>query len=692
MGRIKKHPILQIEPQPTVEFTYNQQKILAKKGEMISSALYANGIRIFGHHPRDGAPQGLYCANGQCSQCMVIANGKAVKACMTPVSPGMAVQSCNGKPRLPSDDTVPETHPVSTIKTECLIIGGGPAGLSAAIEMAKFGVQAILVDDKYALGGKLTLQTHNFFGSRRDCFAGTRGIDIATLLEKELEPYSGTLIDIWLNSPAVGVFYDKKVGIVKDGTYVLVEPEILLVATGAREKTLAFPGCDLPGVYGAGAFQTLVNRDRVIPTSKLFICGGGNVGLIGGYHALQAGIDVIGLVEALPTCGGYKVHLDKLKRLGVPVYTSHTILRADGKDQLESVTICQIDKQFKPISGTEKQYDVDTLLIAVGLSPVDEMYHKAKVYGMSVFAAGDAQEIAEASAAMFSGRIQGRKIAQALKSSVFVQKEWDKLVATLRSKPGSLQQQVAIHPLPGKVYPIIRCLQEIPCNPCIEACPKGAIEIKAGTLTGQPSFEAGSCLGCAECVVTCPGLAIILVDEGYDKHRKRALLTLPYELDRDMIQAGDEVTTTGLEGERIGTGTVIAYKNADSQDRRGLVMLDVPFEDRHSVASFRLKSPEDRVSEDMYLSEGDEENTIICRCERITKKEIVNLIRAGCRDMNQIKAVLRTGMGACNGKNCTELILRVFREEGVALEEITLPVYRPPDIEVPLGIFAGAKF
>jgi bacterioferritin-associated ferredoxin len=191
--------------------------------------------------------------------------------------------------------------------------------------------------------------------------------------------------------------------------------------------------------------------------------------------------------------------------------------------------------------------------------------------------------------------------------------------------------------------------------------------------------------------VACPGLAIILVDEGYDKTCKRALLTLPYELDRNLIQAGDEVTTVGLEGERIGTGTVIAYKNADSQDRRGLIMLDVPFEDRHRVANFRLKSPEDIASEDMYLSEGDEEHTIICRCERVTKKEIVDLIRAGCRDMNQIKAALRTGMGACGGKNCTELILRLFREEGVALEDVTLPVHRPPDTEVPLGIFAGAK-
>ena len=691
MGRIEKHPILHIERRPIVEFTYNQQRIIAKEGEMISSALYANGIRVFGHHHRDGAPQGIYCANGQCSQCVVIANGRAVKACMTPVAPNMNVESCEGKPKLPSDDTVPEMHPVSTIKTECLIIGGGPAGLSAAIEMAKFGVHAILVDDKYSLGGKLTLQTHNFFGSRGDCFAGIRGIDIATLLEKELDPYSGTLIDIWLNSPAIGVFYDKKVGIVKDGTYVLVEPEILLVATGAREKTLAFPGCDLPGIYGAGAFQTLVNRDLVIPTNRLFICGGGNVGLIGGYHALQAGIEVVGLVEALPTCGGYKVHLDKLKRLGVPVYTSHTILRADGKDHLESVTICKIDKNFKPISGTERSYEVDTLLIAVGLSPVDEMYQKAKEYGMRVFAAGDAQEIAEASAAMFSGRIQGRKIAQKLRGSVLVQKEWDKLVAILRSKPGLLKS-MAIHPLPGKVYPIVRCLQEIPCNPCSEACPKGAIRIKAGTLTGQPSFEASCCLGCAECVVACPGLAIILVDEGYDKNCKRALLTLPYELDRNMIKAGDEVTTVGLEGERIGIGKVIAYKNADSQDRRGLVMLDVPFEDRHSVANFRSKSPEDITSEDMYLSEDDEENTIICRCERITKKEIVNLIRAGYRNMNQLKAALRTGMGACGGKNCTELILRLFREEGVALEDITLPVYRPPDTEVSLGIFAGIKF
>jgi sarcosine oxidase subunit alpha len=104
------------------------------------------------------------------------------------------------------------------------------------------------------------------------------------------------------------------------------------VATGAREKSLAFKGNTLPGVYGAGAFQTLVNRDLVKSRpDRLFIVGGGNVGLIAGYHALQAGIHVVGLCEALPECSGYKVHKDKLARLGVPIYTSHTILSANGE-------------------------------------------------------------------------------------------------------------------------------------------------------------------------------------------------------------------------------------------------------------------------------------------------------------------------------------------------------------------------
>lgn len=687
MERIEKHPILEIPKRRNILFTFNGREFSAQEGEVISSALFAHGVQVFGHHHRDHAPQGIFCANGQCSQCIVIANGRAVKACMTEVTSGMVVQSCDQKPAVPADDRVPEMSNIETVKTPVLIIGGGPAGLAAAIELAKLGVELILVDDKQALGGKLSLQTHNFFGSRGDCYAGTRGVAIAVLLEEEMKKYGSGLVDMWLESSAVGLFSDKKVGIAKKDGYLLVEPEILLVATGAREKTLAFPGCDLPGVYGAGAFQTLVNRDLVRPTRRLFICGGGNVGLIGGYHALQAGIDVVGLVEALPECGGYRVHLDKLRRLGVPVYTSHTILNVGGKERVEKVTIGRIDERFRPIPNTEKTFEVDTLLIAVGLSPVDEMYTKAKEYGMKVFSAGDAEEIAEASAAMFSGRIKGRMIAKELGKKSILPNEWNRIVRILRSKPGE-KKPLDIRTLPGRAYPVIRCTQEIPCNPCTDVCPKRAITIKEGSLTGKPSFEHDSCLGCARCVLACPGLAIVLVDESYDPDQKRALLTIPFELADDTVGVGQQVITVGIEGERVGAARVIAFRNAPSQDHRRLMLLEVPFEDRLKVAGIKVREHVEGREEEP--SEIDED-VIICRCERVTKREIVELIRMGYRDMNQIKAAVRAGMGACGGRTCAELILRLFREEGVDLKDVRLPVYRPLETEVPLGVFAGVK-
>lgn len=332
--RIKKHPILTIPTKNVISFSWLGNKLPALEGETIASALFANGIKVFGHHHKDGSPLGIFCANGQCSQCMVIADGLPVKACMETVKDGMQVFPNDGHPVLPEVHSQPSFKTVPEITVPVLILGGGPAGLSAAIELGKLGIHALLVDDKHRVGGKLVLQTHRFFGSADAVYAGTRGIDIASILEKELSQYSS--IDVWLQSTCLAVYSDQNVGILKNGSeYILVKPDVLLVACGAREKFLAFKGNTLPGVYGAGAFQTLVNRDLVKPADKLFIVGGGNVGLIAGYHALQAGINVIGLVEALPECGGYKVHKDKLVRMGVPIHTSTTILSANGKDKVE---------------------------------------------------------------------------------------------------------------------------------------------------------------------------------------------------------------------------------------------------------------------------------------------------------------------------------------------------------------------
>ena len=625
----------------------------------------------------------MFCANGQCSQCLVIADGIPVKSCITPVQDGMDVRSLDGLPTLLKDDTVVNTGGnVPVIDIPVLIIGGGPAGMTAALELSRMGVECIICDDKQEMGGKLSLQTHNFFGSIRDCYAGSRGMDIGDMLSNAVDDEKA--LKIWTNTPVVGVFADGLVGVVKQGEYTLLRPERLLVTAGAREKTLAFPGCDLPGVYGAGAFQTLVNRDLIKPTEKLFIVGGGNVGLIGAYHALQADIDVIGIVEALPECGGYKVHLDKIKRLGIPVFTSHTVLRAEGTEHLKRVVIGKIDTKFQPIPGTEQVFEADTLLIAVGLTPVDELKKQAESFGLQTYAAGDADVIAEASAAMFSGRIAARQILKDMGYDIEIPPEWEEILSILRSKPGKIKKLPPV-PKNKEFYPIIRCVQEIPCNPCTDACVLKSIKIKDSTMMGTPVFD-GDCLGCLRCVSICPGLAISFVDKGYDPTKQTARVVLPWEMPKGTIRPGRHVTTTGMEGEPVGKGKVLAIKQSEWQNKRSLLSLEVPSKDADLVAGVQIRNP--HIKKTSAPAQQKDEDIIICRCERVTKKEIVEYIKkTGTRDVNAVKAALRVGMGPCGGKTCTELLLRIFRELGIPVDEVEPPVERPFTQEVPMKAF-----
>ncbi len=720
--RITAHPILPIPPDDCVEFTWQGRPLTARRGEMIASALFAHGIHIFGHHHRDGSPQGIFCANGQCSQCLVIADGLPVKACMTPVTPGMAVAPLEGLPVLPPVAEPPPLRALRTVDVPVLIIGGGPAGMSAAIQLAQYGIRVLLVDDKNRLGGKLVLQTHRFFGSVEAVYAGTRGIDIATRLEDEIRRHD--TIEVWLNSTALAVFSDGLVGVLRGANYelritnyespdhtpysilhtpqpeyVLIRPEVLLVATGAREKSLTFKGNTLPGVYGAGAFQTLVNRDLVRAAERLFIVGGGNVGLIAGYHALQAGIEVVGLVEALPECGGYKVHRDKLARFGVPIYTSHTILSANGREHVESVTIAQVDERFRPIPGTEKSFACDTVLIAVGLDPVNEFTQKAREFGMTAFDAGDAQEIAEASAAMFSGKIRGLEIARALGATTdAVPDAWRRTGDILKSHPGAVIPE-RIPPQEEGVFPVFHCAQEIPCNPCTSVCPQHLIYIDETDIRAVPAYlgaEAGkACLGCEQCVAICPGLAITLVD--YRTDAERPTVTLAYEFLVNHIAVGDRVTALDTRGNILGDVEVVNVRAIKRNDRTILVRVRAPKAIAKHIAGIRrpelpqVINPADHPPTPVYRLPSTVYPDIACRCERVTVDEIRALIRKGYRDINEIKAVTRAGMGACGGKTCSALILRLFREEGLPLNAVTPNVPRPLFVEVPLGVFAAER-
>jgi sarcosine oxidase subunit alpha len=530
------------------------------------------------------------------------------------------------------------------------------------------------------------LQTHKFFGSVVDSYAGTRGFEIGNILAAEISRHPS--VEIWLNTTAVAVFSDHIVGVVRDGRYITVRPTKLMVATGAREKMLSFPGNTLPGVYGAGAFQTLVNRDLVKSSERVLIVGGGNVGLIAGYHAIQAGIEVAALIEALPRVGGYKVHADKLMRLGVPILTRHTIVCAAGADRVESATIAELDDNWNVKADTQKTFAVDTVLIAVGLAEVNEFYLKAKLFGMDVFHAGDAQEIAEASAAMFTGKIEGLKIAKSLGVySGEVPREWDEKAVVLKSRPGSVVRREPPTKEEG-VFPVFHCYQEVPCNPCTSVCPQHAIRTENDTITGLPYFiESTECTGCAGCVAVCPGLSVTLVD--YRKDPEHPLVILPYEVWREKVAVGRKVPVTDVDGAILGYYAVEKVKTRKKYP--GTLMVHIRVDRPVAKRAVGIWVQEQQINPmTVYEKAPPPDAAIVCRCERVSAGEIRSAIRSGVRDLNQLKALTRAGMGACGSKTCRPMIWRMFKEEGVDLGTVTDRVDRPLFVEVPIGAFAGA--
>ncbi len=322
------------------------------------------------------------------------------------------------------------------------IIGAGPAGIAAGIEAATAGCSVALFDGHLEPGGQLIKQIHRFFGSREHR-AGVRGIRIAHELWTEaqslgVQSFLGWEVFGVQSSPSGFRLHARltdDMSVDDQPISKTVTARTLILATGAEEKAINFEGWTLPGVMGAGAAQTMANVWRVRPGESVLMIGAGNVGLIVSYHLLQAGIDVAAVLEAAPTIGGYGVHAAKISRAGIPILTSHSIIKALGTEHVTGALIAQVDPSWNPISGTERKIDVDSICIAGGLRsntrlaklagcqlafcrelggwlPIHNAQLETTVKG--IYVAGDAAGIEEASTAIEEGRIAGLVAARSL--------------------------------------------------------------------------------------------------------------------------------------------------------------------------------------------------------------------------------------------------------------------------------------
>ena len=610
-------------------------------------------------------------------------------------------------------------------RCEVLVVGGGPAGMCAAAEAARCGAETLLVEDKHKPGGQLLKQTHMFFGGRNE-YAGTRGFEIADILEKEVREAGVTVMT---DTTVTGIFDGRVVGMTTEKEYFCVEADRIVVATGAMENSLLFENADLPGVYGAGGVQTLMNVEGVLPGRRFVMIGAGNIGLIVSYQLLQAGAEVICVAEAAPKIGGYEVHAAKLRRLRVPILLEHTVVRVEGEEHVERAVLARVEN-FAPIAGTEFAVACDCVCVAVGLSPLTELLAQAgcrmefvaelggyaawhdrnmRTSLENVYVAGDASGIEEASTAMLEGRIAGISAAVGLQKGgagvIERRAELRKRLEKLRGGPfGAKPRAGKAHfwgeePPASKILPrkeppptpekgrfaVINCPQPIPCDPCVDACPQGAIKID-GDMNNLPYLDVEKCTGCGTCLAVCPGLAIRLYRPDADE--TEAEIGVPYEM-LPVPEPGQKVAVVDDEGRLICEGRVSDVRSSKKFGGKRLVFFRVPKEFGRRAAGFAPPGREGGIVI-RHPAEKSEADVLVCRCEDVWRSEIEKLVEAGYDSFDRIKRVLRCGMGPCQGRTCQRLVLGILaRARGVSPASLRPQTARSPIRPTKLAVFAS---
>ena len=254
---------------------------------------------------------------------------------------------------------------------DIVVIGGGSAGMAAALSARENGIQNILILERdNELGGILQQCIHNGFGLQvfKEELTGP------AFAEKLMEQVKEQNIEYRLNTTVLSVSPDRNVEYVnKEEGYVTIHAKAIILACGCYERNrgaISIPGQRVKGVYTAGTAQKYLNIENILVGKKVFILGSGDIGLIMARRMTLEGAKVLGVAELMPYSNGLMRNIVQcLEDYDIPLYLSHTVVNIEGKDHLEKITIMEVDENKKPIPGTEKDFEVDTLLLSVGLIP-----------------------------------------------------------------------------------------------------------------------------------------------------------------------------------------------------------------------------------------------------------------------------------------------------------------------------------
>lgn len=415
--RMKTHPILKVKRGDEVVFQFNGKPITAYQGETIAAALYAAGMRIFSRSFKYHRPRGLFCMSGHCSHCLMRVDGVPnVRSCIEPVRSGMQVESQNAWPSLEFDVAaltgtldflvrpgfqyrrfirprwayhiwekflrrmagigslaeIENPSPAKRLeaKPEIVVVGGGTAGLSAALHAAKSGSEVWLVEREKTLGGRGLYDTSVLEAPENQ--NKEYRFDYTEKLAKEVEEMTNCHL---LKGATAFAWYDEGIlAVSRPAEFWELSPGRVIIATGSYENPMIFENNDLPGIFMAGALQRLMHRYYIRPGYRAVVMTCSKKGYTIAHQLLDAGVTVAGIVDERPEKEIFSFsEARKLKDANIPLYPGQSIIAATGRRQVKGVIVKpeSSSKSIRP--NTEIKLSCDVLCMAGTETPANEL-------------------------------------------------------------------------------------------------------------------------------------------------------------------------------------------------------------------------------------------------------------------------------------------------------------------------------